>query len=77
MALSLKKYRSYACKWLIPFAVLELVTLLCHWTGIAEAELCAIIHGIDLVFLFLPGAYFLTLFFLYRKKAGGLCLPWV
>jgi len=68
MELSLKKYLSMALKWLIPFVSLELIICTLYFTRIAESMLFAIINVVDVVFLLLPGAYFLIMFLVYKQK---------
>ena len=68
MALSLKKYLASALKWLIPFALLEVLLVVLRLTESAEAELFAMVTMVSVFCLLLPGGYFLTMFFVYRKR---------
>ena len=68
MVFSLRKYLASSLKWLIPFVALELLIFILHFTQSIEAGLFAVINAIDIVFLLLPGAYYLITFFVYKKK---------
>ena len=67
MGLSLKRYLSSAIRWLSVFAVLELVICLLH---LAEVEATAIVFPsiVGFICLLPPGAYYLTMFFVFKKK---------
>lgn len=68
MEYSLKKYLFTALKWLTPFVLLELLTCILYFTGNVEVALFTIINIVDIVFLLLPGIYFLIMFFVFKKK---------
>lgn len=71
MVYSLKKYFFTALKWLTPFVLLEILICILYFTGNVEATLFAIINIVDVVFLLLPGIYFLIMFFVFKKKCKG------
>ena len=68
MELSLRKYLSFALKWLIPFAFLEILICILFFTSVIKSGLFAFIFVINIICLLLPGAYFLTMFFIFKKK---------
>lgn len=68
MEYSLKKYLFTALKWLTPFVLLELLICILYFTGNVEETLFTIINIVDIVFLLLPGIYFLIMFFVFKKK---------
>ncbi len=68
MELSLKKYLSFALKWLIPFAFLEILICVLFFASIIKSGLFAFLFIISIICLLLPGAYFLTMFFIFKKK---------
>ena len=57
-----------ALKWLTPFAILEILICVLHFSGIAEATLFAMINVVNFVFILLPGSYYLTMFFVFKNK---------
>lgn len=69
--LTLSKYLTVAIKWLTPFALLEILICVLYFTGIAEATLFAMISVVNFVFLLPFGAYYLTMFFVFKKKCEG------
>ena len=66
--LTLSKYLTTALKWLTPFALLEILICVLHFSGIAEATLFALINIANFICLLLPGGYYLTMFFVFKKK---------
>lgn len=68
MKLSLKKYLIFALKWLCPFAFLEILICLLRFTGIADGTLFAMVSVANIVCRLLPGAYYLIMFFVFKKK---------
>ena len=66
--LTLSKYLTTALKWLTPFALLEILICVLHFSGIAEATLFAMINVVNFVFILFPGSYYLTMFFVFKKK---------
>lgn len=68
MELSLKKYLSFALKWLIPFALLEILICVLFFTSVIKSGLFAFIFIINIICLLLPGAYFITMFFIFKRK---------
>ena len=66
--LTLSKYFMTALKWLTPFALLEILICVLHFSGIAEATLFALINIANFICLLLPGGYYLTMFFVFKKK---------
>ena len=74
MFFSLKKYLTTSIKWLVPFFSLELLLSILYFTHAIESGLFAIINAIDIVFLLLPGGYYLISFFIYKRKCKD-CTP--
>ena len=68
MPLTLRKTLTFSLLWLIPFACLELLILLLYATNAQDGEFAAILSAVTLLCLFLPGAYYLVMFFRYRKS---------
>lgn len=66
--ITLFKYLTTALKWLTPFALLEILICVLHFTGIAEATLFALVNIANFICLLLPGGYYLTMFFVFKKK---------
>ena len=66
--LSLSKYLATSLKWLIPFVLLETLICVLHFSGIAQATLFAIVNVANFICLLLPGGYYLTMFFVFKKK---------
>lgn len=71
MELSLKKYLLSALNWLIPFAFLEILICFLYFTGNAGETLFACINITNFICLLPPGAYYLFMFFIYKKKCGN------
>ncbi|MBR7116979.1 MAG: hypothetical protein IKC87_04645 [Clostridia bacterium] len=67
--LTLSKYLTTALRWLMPFALLEILACVLYFTGIAEGYLFAVVNVVDFVFLLLPGGYYLAMFFVFNKKS--------
>ena len=66
--LSLSKYLATSLKWLIPFVLLETLICVLHFSGIAQATLFAIVNVANFICLLLPGGYYITMFFVFKKK---------
>lgn len=71
MAYSLKRYRLAACRWLIPFVLWEVLIILLFATNIVNVTCLAIVSLANAVFLFLPGLYFLVMFWVFRRKSAN------
>ena len=67
--LSLSKYLTTALKWLTPFAALEIIICILHFSGIAEETIFAMITVVNFVFLLIPGGYYIVMFFVFKRKS--------
>lgn len=71
MKLSLKKYLTHSIRWFIPFVLIGAICLtFCIFDG-ADAKL-SYIMVLNIIAFFCPAAYYLFLFFKFRKKTLNL-----
>lgn len=71
MAYSLKQYRLASCRWLIPFAFLEGLIVLLFATETVNVTCLVLVSLANAACLFLPGLYFLVMFWVFRRKSAN------